>query len=57
MIRYFPLRYLVRNCFTILTRTLTIQSNDMISVRIYNNSDTQKPQILLDNKGKSGIYL
>jgi len=32
-------------------------NNNISPVRIYQNADVQKSQVLLENNGKSGVYL
>jgi hypothetical protein len=34
----------------------TIVKSELLVVKVYNNADTDKLQILSDNKGKAGIY-
>jgi len=44
-------------CFIPLGRRSYSTKNEINPVIVYSNSDTQKLDILKDNKGKSGIYL
>lgn len=34
-----------------------VKYNSLVIAKLYNNADTQKKEILDDNRGKSGIYL
>jgi hypothetical protein len=38
-------------------RSYSTSSLSVVPVKRYSNADTDKPQILKENKGKSGVYL
>ena len=55
------LRIHISNCFRIenllyFSTTSSLSENNITPVVVYTNGDTQKLDILKDNKGKSGVY-